>query len=291
MPPKVKKTQGKDDGNATLSKANILETIESKMSEEFETRFEDLKDKLITLIAQEVSKLRAKVQNIEQEFEAFKHAQTNNSIAIVEVNERQETLKTSQQKKADVLTKNVTQISDQLSRVQIDIEETKQTFREKNIRLVGLPENETQESSCELRDKINEFSQQHLKISDICKEDIEAVNRMGQKNENKHRDVIVRFKNRDTRNEFYRGRRKLYDPTTKRSTTGVYVNDDLTPYRQRLLFDARNLRKRATIFSVWTFSGTIMVKAEENSIPKPIKTHRELADLIRQSQIEIQDDC
>ena len=156
---------------------------------------------------------------------------------------------------------------------------------------MGLPENETQESSCELRDKIIEFSRQHLKISDICKEDIESVNRMGQKNDNKHRDVIVRFKQRDTRNEFYRGRRKLYDPNTKRSTTGVYVNDDLTPYRQRLFFDARNLRKRAAIFSVWTSLGTVMVKVEESSTPKPVKTHRELADLLRQSQIEIQDDC
>ncbi len=252
MPPKVKKTQTKEDGITTLSKENILKIIESQMTEVFETQFEELKDKLITLMAKEVSKLQTKVQSIEQEFKTFKQTQTSNSIAIVESNEQLEALQTCQQKKADVLTKNIAHISDQLSNVQVDIEETKRILREKNVRLVGLPENEVdlQESGSELKDKIIEFSRQHLNISDIYKDDIEDVNRLGQKNKNKYRDVIIRFKHRDTRNKFYRERRKLYNQDTKRSSTGIYINDDLTPYRQRLFFDARNLRKRAIIFSV-----------------------------------------
>ena len=55
--------------------------------------------------------------------------------------------------------------------------------------------------------------------------------------------------------------------------------------------DTIDKRKHAAIFSVRTSSGTIMVKTEESSPPKPIKIHRELADLLRENRIEIQDDC
>ncbi len=68
-----------------------------------------------------------------------------------------------------------------------------------------------------------------------------------------------------------------------RSSTGVYINEDLTPYRQRQYFDARNLRKRTAIYSVWTSEGTIMVKSKESSLPKPILNHRDLVEVLRMS--------
>ncbi len=86
MPPKGKKTQNNDD--FTWSKENILKIVESQMSDIFETQYEELKDKLITLMAKEVSKLQSKVHNIEQEFETFKMTQFNNATAIVDSNEK-----------------------------------------------------------------------------------------------------------------------------------------------------------------------------------------------------------
>ena len=103
MPPKVpKKTHNKDD--VTLSKENIMKIVESQMTDIFETQYEELKDKLITLMAKEVSKLQNKVHNIEQEFETFKMAQFSNASAIVESNEKLEDLQISQHKKTDALT-------------------------------------------------------------------------------------------------------------------------------------------------------------------------------------------
>ncbi len=158
------------------------------------------------------------------------------------------------------------------------------------MRLVGLPEDESQESDCELKTKIIEFSRQHLDIPNIDKDDIEEANRLGQKNTNKHRDIIIRFKHKDARDKFYRRRKTLYDPERMRSRTEIYINEDLTAYRQRLYFDARNLGKKATIFAVWTASGTIMVKLKEYSTPTPIQNHRDLANLLQQNQIEVTDD-
>ncbi len=288
MPPKGKKTQNKDD--VILSKENILKLVESQMSGIFETQYEELKDKLITLMAREVSKLQNKVQNIEQEFETFKTMQISNATAIVESNEELDALQNRQKKKTDTLIKNIEQIAEQLNGIQCEIDETKQILREKNVRLVGLEEDESQESNGELKNKIVEFSRQQLEIPNLDTDDIEEVNRLGQKNMNKHRDIIIRFKHKDTRDKFYRRRRNLYDRETRRSLSGIYINEDLTPYRQRLYFDTRNLRKKTVIFAVWTSSGTIMVKLRENSAPTPIHNHRDLANLLRQNQIDVQDD-
>ncbi len=94
---------------------------------------------------------------------------------------------------------------------------------------------------------------------------------------------MFKFRSKLKRNKFYSRRQNLYDANTRRSSTGIYLNEDLTPYRQRLFFDARNLRNNAVIHSVWTTTGNIMIKEEEKSIPKPILTHRDLADVLREN--------
>ncbi len=285
MPPKNKKVQNKED--ASLSKENVLEIIESRMSEVFEVQYEQLKDKLITLMATEISKLQSKVNNIEEEFKSLKDVQSSNTAAIVESSEETESFQNIQQKKSDALSKEIADISHQLSNIQVDIENTRQLQKDKNIRLVGLKENDSPESENELKSKVIEFSQQHLKLPNITSNDIDEVVRLGQKNSNKPRDVLLKFKCREIRNKFYQSRKKVYDADMKRSSTGIYINEDLTQYRQRLYFDSRNLRKKAAIFAVWTSNGTIMVKLEEHSIPKPIQTHRDLANLLRQNWIQV----
>ncbi len=289
MPPKGKrKTQNKEqDDIPILSKEDILSMVESKMSEVFEVQYEDLKDKLITLIAKEVSKLKHKVENIEEELQQFKQSQASSTVELVENSKESQAV---QLKKTEVLTENITRISDQLRNIEVDVEDTKQILKERNVRLVGLQESESEESDEDLKSKVINFSKQHLKFSDVGGDDIEVVNRLGKKTMTKPRDVIIKFKHRDVRNRFYQNRKQLYNHDTKRSSSDMYVNEDLTQYRQRLYFDARNLRKKAAIYTVWTSSGTIMIKVEENSVPTPIKTHRDLANLLRQNRIEVQDD-
>ncbi len=275
---------------ATLSKENILSIIDDRMSEVFEAQYEDLKDKLITLMAKEVSKLQNRINGIEQDFQSLKEAQNSNTIAIIERSQECQSLQASQQNKCDSLSKDISHISEQLSNIQVDIENTKQLLRQNNIRLVGLEENCSSESEYELTSKVIEFSKQHLEITDITIDDVEEVYRLGRNNTNKPRDVIIKFKQRDTRNKFYRNRRKLYDADSKRSSTGMYINEDLTQYRQRLYYDTRNLRKKSAIFAAWTSTGTIMVKLQEDSQPERIETHRDLANLLRQNRIEVSED-
>ncbi len=295
--PNFKKNQGRqpeqsikdpkkinDSKTNDLSEESILSIVEGKMSKVFAEQYNELKEKLITLMAQQVSKLIAKVENIEQEFLKYREDhqdQSNNVITIVENSEELEAIKNSQAKKSAELSKNITNISNQLGEFKVEIDSTKQKLKENNVRLVGLPDSQPQEGD-EMKSTIIQFSEDHLGL-DISNDDIEKVTRLGKKEENKSRDVLVTFRSKQIRNKFYRQRRKLYDASTMQSSSGVYINEDLTPYRQRLYFDARNLRRRAAIHSTWTSEGTIMVKLEESSLPKSILTHRDLADLLRQN--------
>ncbi len=96
----------------------ILTLVENKMSEVFVEQYEELKEKLITLMAQQVSKLIAKVDNIEQEFLKYKEDQedqSNNAITLVENSAEFEAFKISQSKKSVELSNNIANISNQLS--------------------------------------------------------------------------------------------------------------------------------------------------------------------------------
>ncbi len=51
---------------------SILSIVEAKMSQVFDEQYEDVKDKLITLMAKDMSKWRGREVNIEEDIQAFK---------------------------------------------------------------------------------------------------------------------------------------------------------------------------------------------------------------------------
>ncbi len=267
---------------ASISNEHILKIVESKMADMFTKQYEELKDKLLTVLAQQVSKLIAKVDIIEEEFVQFKEDHQCNPITIIENTPEQQAIQDKQARKTETLSRNITDMSNQLNEVRANVDATEQKLKENNIRLVGLPEWQFMEEG-NTKTEIVKFSKEYLALDDISSEDIEEVTRLGKIKEDKPRDVLIKFRSKQKRNKFYSRRKNLYDANTRRSSSGIYLNEDLTPYRQRLFFDARNLRNKEVIHSVWTTTGTIMIKVEENSLPKPIMTHRDLADVLREN--------
>ncbi len=65
MPPGGRPRKGKASEDGLPTKESIMELVETKMAQVFEKQYEDLKDKLITLMAKEISKLKDKVDNIQ----------------------------------------------------------------------------------------------------------------------------------------------------------------------------------------------------------------------------------
>ena len=86
--------------------------------------------------------------------------------------------------------------------------------------------------------------------------------------------IIVEFTRRDTRNRFYHNGslRKLankriqdlpyLNPT---STENLYISESLTPYKKQLFSKVNKQKKKLKWKYIWTQSGIIFIKANENS--------------------------
>ncbi len=75
------------------------------------------------------------------------------------------------------------------------------------------------------------------------------------------------------RDSFYAARKKLHE--AKDDYKKTYINEDLTEFRLKLLFDARAFVKKNKLEGAWTQNGNVMVLADHGG-PKPIYNHRDL---------------
>jgi len=100
-------------------------------------------------------------------------------------------------------------------------------------------------------------------------EDIAAVHRTG-KAVRGHRPILVKFVSRRKKRELMKKKKSLKDVAAYKN---VYINDDLTPLRARLLGTVKRLD---TIKSTWTVDGKILAQPKfpeglpEDKRPKPI---------------------
>ncbi len=280
MPPK--KTPGpakkKQLECECLSIEQIEQTVVEQINVHFEERFNKLKDSLITLMAEKLSTLVEEnytlKSTLEEEVGELREWQKD-------ITEKVEEMSLNQTKPTSNACKEVKEVQEQMYKFQSALDESEQLLKEKNVRLVGLPEKD--DDPGQLKQRIVEVSKTLLNIENITINDIDEAYRLGKPKQNEHdvRTVMVRFKSKSIRDTFYRGRRNLYANSSNENSSGIYLNEDLTSYRQKLYFDVRQLRKRGEIHSVWTQEGAIVLKLREADQPKTVKSHRELVEFLR----------
>ena len=131
-----------------------------------------------------------------------------------------------------------------------------QYTRKFNVEIHGVPEYEG-ENPQDIVMKIG------LKMSvDVTTQDIDIVHRLF-RNSQAIKPIIVRFTLYKKRREFHKGRFHLKE-TNITEITGIaqgyadgriFVNKNLTQYRQEVLAKARKMKKANKIFRVWTVDG------------------------------------
>ena len=92
--------------------------------------------------------------------------------------------------------------------------------------------------------------------------DIDRSHRLGKPGNRLVRDIIVRFTS-------YRARAKLMSKRSNLKTSelrGVYVNEDLTRLRSKLLFEARNRVKAKRLLGAWSSDGRVLVKNKKDKV-------------------------
>ncbi len=124
---------------------------------------------------------------------------------------------------------------------------------------MGLPENKDESEDIKQLTKVfKEKAGMKIKSSDVVE-----MRRMGKKNQTKTRNIILKFKDKETREKIYAERRKLVQVGSP--TKSVYLNDCLTHHRQQLLYSARQLVKGKKLYAAWSQHGNVLVRKTESS--------------------------
>ena len=92
--------------------------------------------------------------------------------------------------------------------------------------------------------------------AEISLDEIEKGHRVGKPRIGRPRDIIVKFVS-------YRTRRLVYGARTKTKDcgyTGIFINEDLTKSRNKLLLKARKVVKSKVLKSSWSSDGTVFVR-------------------------------
>ncbi len=152
------------------------------------------------------------------------------------------------------------------------IDQLEQFTKANNIRIVGMKE----EDGEDIRRKVIDLAQSQLNIQNIGIDTIKEAGRMGKRNPTKTRDVLVIFNNSTLRDQIYRKRKLLMNKNDP-----IYINEDLTQYRSQLFFEARKIRKRGQLFGAWTQGGNVLIKLNQNDIPRAVSSLHNLMTLVQ----------
>ncbi len=150
---------------------------------------------------------------------------------------------------------------------QLDCIDQKQ--RETRVRVTGMAEEEGEN----LTKKLLKLAKNKMGLKKIKDNDIVSIHRSGKMKFARTRDIIVQFDNKTTRDIFHEARRKLQDSSDAHKN--IYVNDDLTGFRSKLLYDARMLVRKKKLKGAWSQLGNIMV-LRENEKPCAIYNYHDL---------------
>ncbi len=157
--------------------------------------------------------------------------------------------------------------------MKIKIDEIEQEQHNKSVRIVGMPEEEDAESDIR---NIQKLAATKFEMN-LNKTDVRDIYRLGRVTAKKNcRDMIIKFKKKSARDQFYNNRKKL---TSNSVQPNIYINEQLTEYRANLFFAARKLVKRRKLHSTWTQRGNVLVRKDESEKPKQIRHHKELSEL------------
>ena len=144
-----------------------------------------------------------------------------------------------------------------------------QYTRRPNLRFEGIPEAEHGEDTDE---KVLDIANGKLGMTPPLQlHDLEHSHRLGRRIDKdgrpRTRAITVRFPSERLRDDVFRARTKIKTYNReRRDQQQIFINDDLTPRRAKLSFDARALKRSKKISDCWTAYGKVMVKDLDNKV-------------------------
>lgn len=128
------------------------------------------------------------------------------------------------------------------------VDNMEQQLKNTNIRLIGIKESHGEDVLTQVKNIIDK--RLNIPVSD----EIVSAHRVGKKNGDKPRHIVVSFKEKNFKNAVY-GKKKLLKGTS------IVIKEDLSHGRWKLVKESSELYGYK---NVWTFNGAVFVRSGEN---------------------------
>ena len=168
-----------------------------------------------------------------------------------------------------------------LYRVECAFDETQQYLRRDCLEINGVPIS-SYENPNQLVKEVGLFAGVEI---DDCH--IAAAHKLPDSKNVKNR-LIVKFIQRDKREELYKNRKNLvaknisHLPSVEDGNGKIFINESLTSYRKRLFGRIREYKRKNNLKYLWTSNGKIMLKVNDTSPTQAFTTHEEFEDYLDQ---------
>lgn len=168
-----------------------------------------------------------------------------------------------------------------LYRVESALDETQQYLRRDCLEINGVPIS-SYENPNQLVKEVG-----LLAGGEIDDRHIAAAHKLPDSKNVKNR-LIVKFIQRDKREELYKHRKNLVGknishlPSVEDGNGKIFINESLTSYRKRLFGRIREYKRNNNLKYLWTSNGKIMLKVNDTSPTQAFVTHEQFEDYLDQ---------
>lgn len=158
------------------------------------------------------------------------------------------------------------------------VNELEQYSRGRNIEIKGVeesPNENLKQVVVKIANKLGE--------AEITEKDIDIVHRVGNMNNRSPKDIIVQFKDRESRNKMLSKKKRRVvssEVTGGRNDDTVYLNEHLTPFNKQLFWEAKIKSKECNYRFVWSKDGKIFVRKNEKDRAYRIRNEEDLKKIV-----------
>ena len=195
-----------------------------------------------------------------RQYEELKESLDFNNAELTSLKKENKELKekvSSLEKSLSEVRADVDILYEDLGTVITQVDDVEQYTRKHNLEIHGIAET-ADEDIAENVVKLGKVVNVHISPSDI-----DICHRMGPRNSNGPKPIIVRFKSHKKKTELYKARKHLKSVSLNQyfhATNVVYINKNLTYLRRKLFAKVRKFKKDNHWHSAGTLDGKVSIK-------------------------------
>lgn len=188
------------------------------------------------------------------------------------------------EKKLNKVNENVQDHSEDITDLQINLDNLEQYSRKNSLEFCGVPDDinmSTDQAVCKIAQAIG---------VEIKEDDIEISHRIKQKQGNK--PILAKFCSHKIKSKVYKARTQLRSitissifpdcvsfATEDNRQPKIFINENLTQYRKEMMKNAREKRNNGKIVSFWSLDGKIFIKTAPMGNPRLMHSIEEIKEL------------